>query len=215
MKSKYICIIFFILYLTSQFTNAVINTTNSTNVTTTKNPNPNTTKNISPTQISHCISGINLGYMIIHQPNATSLYIIGKTYNISWVWSNMVTEIPSHIDVYIQNTNVQITWNNQILSKQSVIKQWFLWTPNELIDGKYKIRLVPDGKENFNNPDICYKDGECLPSVSATFLITNPTSNYDDTNISDPYPPNSSSKKIYNKYFIYIIIFKILFITII
>jgi hypothetical protein len=71
-----------------------------------------------------------------------------------------------------------------------------MWKPVGLVDGKYKLRLVPDGKETYNvpaNQQPCFADGEAIPSVSAAFSISN--SQGELASYPDQYPPNDSRKQ--------------------
>ena len=90
---------------------------------------------------------------------------------------------------------VRTTWKQKIAEKQTVEPRWFMWTPEGLLDGKYKIRLVPDGKETFDVPANlrpCTGNGETIPSVSASFTLSNPRG--DLANYPDQFPPNSAEK---------------------
>lgn len=150
---------------------------------------------LEPTPII-CKPGISIGYMLIRQPNITSMMTVGNTYNVSWDWSIMVTKPPTYVDVYIQlmTPGVRTTWKQQIKMKQSVEPRWFLWKPDGMADGKYKLRLVPDGKETFNvasNLQPCFENGESIPSVSAAFTVSNPKG--DLANYPDQFPPNSAA----------------------
>lgn len=163
----------------------------------------NDTVNVSPegnnTDIAEappvaCKPGSTVGYMIIRQPNMSSIVTVGTPYNISWQWSVAVTQIPAYVDVYVQlmTSGVTVTWKNKVLSQQSTDPSWFMWTPKAMMDGKYKMRLVPDGKETWGVPANelpCFSNGESIPSVSATFSVVNSKGELIDTR--NDYMPNS------------------------
>lgn len=163
----------------------------------------NTTMIESPLKI--CKPGNNVGYMLIRSPNITSRASVGKQMNISWDWSISVLTPPTYINAYIQlmAPGVRTTWKQIVAEKQSVNPRWFLWTPDALVDGQYKLRLVPDGKETFNIPaniQPCFANGECIPSVSASFTLSNHRG--DLANYPQSYPANSAAKTNQPEYLI-------------
>lgn len=157
-----------------------------------------------------CQPGINIGYMLIRKPNITSMLTIGIPYNVSWDYTTAVKKEPVFINVYIQliASGIPVTWKNQIFSNQTATPRWFIWTPDKLVNGKYKIRIVPDGKENYNIPanlQPCFENGESLPSVSAAFTLSNPSGTNIDVSV-DKYPPYSKGHKLTVFTFYYCII---------
>jgi hypothetical protein len=180
-------VLFFCLTLSANAQNAsspVVDTPESVSNDTTVDPAP-----------VACKPGINVGYMLIRQPNITSMFTIGNTYNVSWDWSISVSKPAQYVDMYVQLVapGVQVTWKKKILEKQGTSPRWFMWKPDGLVDGKYKIRLVPDGKETYGvraDEQPCFDNGESIPSVSASFSISNPRG--DLGNYPDPFPPNSA-----------------------
>ena len=130
-----------------------------------------------------CTPGISVGYMMIRKPNITSVVYTGSLYNVSWDYSVTVNNPPKYVDVYIQSiaSGLRTTWKNKIAENISTARQHFFWEPKSLADGKYKLRLVPDGKETFNVPADklpCFGDGESVPSVSATFKVFSPKGSF-------------------------------------
>lgn len=149
--------------------------------------------------VTPCTPGNSVGYMIIRQPNITSMVTVGQMYNVSWDWSIAVTKPPSYVDVYVQMiaSGVQVTWKNKVASRMPVEPRWFLIKLDGLFDGKYKLRLVGDSKETFNVPANqlpCFENGESIPSVSAAFSVVN--SKGDLTPGTDMFPPNSKASRM-------------------
>lgn len=119
---------------------------------------------------------------------------VGTKYNISWAYTKAVTNLPSYFDIYMQDISLATTWKKQIASKVPAVPQWFWYTPLGLADGKYKIRLVPDGKETFNVPvdqQPCFSNGQAIPSVSAAFSVVNPRGGLQS--YPESYPANSGA----------------------
>ena len=148
-----------------------------------------------------CVPGTSIGYMLIFQPNISSLLTVGTEYNVSWKWSVAVNNPPSYVDAYIQivNRNIPVSWKNQIAANMPATQTWFLWTPSGLVNGKYQLRLVPDGKETYNiaaNLLPCFSSGQSLPSVSAEFSIYNSAGSL--PSYSDGYAPNAAQKNPLN-----------------
>ena len=144
-----------------------------------------------------CSAGNSIGYMILHQPNISSLVTTASMYNVSYDFSVAVTKPPTYLDVYLQlvATGVRTTWSNKIASKVPTDPRWFQVKIDGVVQGKYQIRLVPDGKETFNVPANqlpCFANGEAIPSVSAIFSVSNPSG--DLANYPDRYPANGSKK---------------------
>lgn len=144
-----------------------------------------------------CKPGNAVGYMMIRQPNMSSLVYVNTVYNISWDYTKTVTTRPTFIDFFVQliAPGIRVTWSKEIERNVTAEPSWFLWEPKGLVDGKYKIRLVPDGKETWNiDPGKlpCFANGESIPSVSATFTVANPRN--DIVDYPDRFPPNTSSR---------------------
>jgi len=100
------------------------------------------------------------------------------------------------LDVYVQleAPGVPETWKTIVAQNVPSNPTWFLWKPTGLVDGSYKLRFVPDGKETFNVPANklpCFASGESIPFVTAEFRITNPSGNLGS--YPDPYAPNGTS----------------------
>ena len=193
----------------------------ATNIAVIKDPIPvsdNSTTSGEEAKPIGCTPGNSVGYMLIRKPNITSMLTVGTPYNISWDWSISVTKPPVYLDAYIQlmAPGVRTTWKQEIAKKIPVEPRWFMWTPDGLLDGKYKIRLVPDGKETFNvaaNLQPCFENGASIPSVSASFSMSNPRG--DLSNYPDQFPPNSSGPILISpsSMYLYVLIVSILFMT--
>lgn len=199
---------FLITIVNAQFSTVPANQPNGNGNGTSLPSSPGTSPQTSNTTNPACVNGVN-GQMLIFQPNMSSLVTVGTAYNVSWSWSILVTKPPSFVDVYIQliAPGVRETWKQKIAEKQSVDPRWFWWTPEGLVDGVYKMRLVPDGKETFgvnakNLP--CFANGESVPSASAEFTISNPRGELN--NYPDKFPPNSAGTALEpeNTEFIYV-----------
>ena len=203
-------IVQFILLL-SLLTSGVLsqNSTSSVNIivpttTSAAAPTPSTSEptngdeDVQPDPIL-CTPGNSVGYMIIRKPNITSHVTVGMQYNVTWDWSITVTKLPSYVDVYIQLVapGIATTWKKQVAKEVSTEPRWFFWKPEGLVDGKYKLRLVPEGKETYNVPanvQPCFSNGEAIPSVSAAFTVTN--SKGDLSSYPDQFPPNAAKKQM-------------------
>jgi hypothetical protein len=162
--------------------------------------NGNNGNNDNDTQPILCTPGNSVGYMIIRKPNITSMIMVGTQYNVTWDWSITVTKPPNYVDVYIQliAQDITTTWKRQGAQHVPVNPRWFIWKPDGMVDGKYKLRLVPDGKETYNiaaNLQPCFSNGEAIPSVSAAFTVTN--SKGDIGTYPDQFPPNKSQRAYY------------------
>jgi hypothetical protein len=143
-----------------------------------------------------CKPGESTGYGISRMPNSTSKVVVGTPFNVSWDYTVGVTTPPTFMDVYVQliASGVRERWNNQI-ARVPAEPRWFIWTPIGFVNGRYKLRYVPDGKETFNiaaDKLPCFENGESVPFVSATFSISN--SRGDLGNYRDPFAPNSARK---------------------
>lgn len=129
-----------------------------------------------------CKPGLTIGYMIIRQPNISSIVYVDKVYNVSWEYSNSVSKPPGIVNAYVQliAPGIRPTWSKQIAENVSTSARQFWWEPKSLVDGKYKLRLVPDGKETFGVSAAslpCFENGEAIPSVSATFQVVSARGN--------------------------------------
>ena len=155
----------------------------SANVTLTSTTVPSTTTSDSSpdaTQTASCQFGAT-GYAIVMQPNASSIVFPGSKFNVSWIYTNTVTNKPTFVDVYAQCLtcpSVKVTFNNQVASKVPVNNntRQFWWIPENLQDGKYKLMIVPDGKKVFGvpaNEQPCFEAGESQPGQSALFQVYN------------------------------------------
>ena len=169
------------IHTTSPSAASSTSTTSGTQPTATVDPQQpsasNDTEVIEEPAPVACTPGISVGYMLIWQPNITSIVNVGRKYNVSWEYTKTVNKPPSFLDVYVQNLATAVTWKNRIAQNIPTEPRWFWWTPVGLADGRYKIRLVPDGKETFNvkaNEQPCFSNGESIPSVSAVFNVVNP-----------------------------------------
>jgi len=163
--------------------------------TTSSSIAPNQTQEGQPEDdnIVPCTPGIT-GYGL---PNITSKVVVGTPVNVSWDYTVTVTNPPSYIDVYIQMFAPGIVekWSIQVAKKIPSEPRWFMWTPEGLVDGKYKLRFVPDGKEIFNIPANkfpCFSNGESQPFVTALFSVSN--SKGDLGVYPDPFSPNASTR---------------------
>lgn len=154
--------------------------------------------------VVECVPGQTLGYMLVRQPNITSVAYINNPYLIRWDYTGTVTKEPSFVDIYLQQVapGVRVTWKNQIA--KNVTGRFYWWQPKGLLDGKYKVRIVPNGKETFNikaSEQPCFENGEAVPSVSSTFKMFNirtsdieavGTSRFDPTSSATRYDITSS-----------------------
>lgn len=161
-----------------------------------------------------CVPGISLGYLLIRQPNMSSIVTVGNSMNVSWDWSVSVKKIPQYVDVYIQliAPGFPVTWKQQLIKQQAVNPRWFIFKVQGLADGKYKIRLVPDGKETYNvRADAlpCFADGEAIPSVSSSFSVANSAGEIG--NYPDLFPPNSVDKLSIGLHVIVLVVLVIIF----
>lgn len=165
---------------------------------TTINPEDAGTTSVESSDVVTCKQGLTVGYMLIRQPNISSVVYTGTKYNVSWDYSVAVTSPPSFIDAYIQYMapGIRTTWKNKIASNVSASSRQFWWEPKSLVDGKYKLRLVPDGKETYDVPANqlpCFADGESIPSVSATFKVYTPKTMTGE--FPEKFPPSSGNEK--------------------
>jgi len=124
-----------------------------------------------------CVPGTQIGSMLIRSPNMSSIVMVGSNVNVTWDYSTLVTNPPAYVDMYTQLVapGTPPKWVQQ-LSNRSVSPRWIIWTPSGLIDGKYKIMLVPDGKMTDGvaaNKLPCFSNGQVVPSSSAEFSISN------------------------------------------
>lgn len=173
-------------------------TLNSIVVSTTTDLPTQSSNDSSPVptnEIVDCTPGGSTGYGLVRKPNITSMVKIGVAYNVSWDWTVTVTKPPTYLDVYVQlfAAGIAEKWNTKVASNVPVDPRWFMWTPTGLVDGKYKLRFVPDGKETFNVPANqlpCFSNGESVPFVTAQFSISN---GQGDLGVyPDPYAPSSA-----------------------
>lgn len=146
-------------------------------------------------EIIPCVAGISTGFGLVRKPNITSKIQIGIPYNVSWDWTVTITKPPQYIDVYIQLMAPYVAekWTTVVAKNIPSEPRWFMWTPEGLVDGKYKLRFVPDGKETFKVPANelpCFANGESVPFVTAAFSVSN--SKGDLGVYDDPYAPSSS-----------------------
>lgn len=158
----------------------------------------NSTDDTQPEEnIVPCVPGIHTGYGLVRKPNITSKVIVGTQFNVSWDWTVTITNPPSYLDIYIQlfAPGLVEKWSTQVAKQVPSEPRWFMWTPEGLVDGKYKLRFVPDGKETFNVPADklpCFSNGESVPFVTAQFSVSN--SKGDLGVYPDPFSPNSSRR---------------------
>ncbi|KAI9193158.1 uncharacterized protein BJ171DRAFT_412586, partial [Polychytrium aggregatum] len=160
-----------------------------TGPTATGTVNANGTAAASP---SPCVPGTVLGSFIISAPNISSIFLVGSTVTITWKYSPTVTKPPKTINAFYQDVSITTTWSNKIGIGLTTTNNTLQWTIPPLLDGKYEVRLVPDGKETFNIPQDqmpCFSNGEALPAVSGAFSIQNPI--YVSPTV-DRFPPNTS-----------------------
>lgn len=148
-------------------------------------------------KVVECVAGQTLGYMLVRQPNITSVAYVGNPYLIRWDYTITVSKQPEYVDIYLQQVapGVRVTWKNQIA--RNVTGRYFWWQPKGMLDGKYKIRIVPNGKETYNvkaSEQPCFENGEAVPSVSSTFKMFNPkVSDIDSTSPLGKYDPYSAA----------------------
>lgn len=149
-----------------------------------------------------CKPGLSFGKILIRTPNATSVVFTGIKYNVSWEYDKLVTVIPSYLDVYLQMDGVKQTWNNKIAENVDASQRWFIWEPKAMLNGRYRMRMVPEGKETYNVPANklpCFENGEAVPTSSwQPFKVVDPNTNsieYPDTfgptvawAVNDKYP---------------------------
>jgi len=172
------------------------NNTLSTN-TSIPTPADNSSTPVPTNEIVSCSPGILTGYGLVRKPNISSTITVGTPYNVSWDWTVTVTKPPSYLDIYIQlfANGVPEKWNTVVAKNVPSDPRWFIWTPIGLVDGKYKLRFVPEGKETFNIPANllpCFANGESVPFVTAQFSVSNLKG---DLGVyGDPYAPNSARK---------------------
>ncbi len=145
-----------------------------------------------------CKPGINLGRAFVRTPNSTSIVTVGQAYKVSFDFNKVVTKPPKFLDVYVQllAAGIEEKWDKKVLSNVSPTPNWFFWTPVGLINGKYRLMIVSDGKMHIGVPADkrpCYTDGESLPSSSGEFKVVNVGSGGLDT-YPDPFAPSSISK---------------------
>src|SRR6478609_7995112 len=198
MRTQSVLLLFFVLLsIMTNGSSQSITTIDKVPIVTTTSSSiaPNQTQEGQPEDdnIVPCTPGIT-GYGL---PNITSKVVVGTPVNVSWDYTVTVTNPPSYIDVYIQMFAPGIVekWSIQVAKKIPSEPRWFMWTPEGLVDGKYKLRFVPDGKETFNVPANnlpCFANGESVPFVTASFSVSNAKGDLGVYN--DPYAPNASSR---------------------
>lgn len=150
-------------------------------------------------KVVECVPGQTLGYMLVRQPNITSVAYVGNPYLIRWDYTITVSKEPQYVNIYLQQIapGVRVTWKNQIAT--NVTGKYYWWQPKGMLDGKYKIRIVPNGKETYNikaSEQPCFENGESVPSVSSTFKMFNPKVSDIDSGVgisSGKYDPASSA----------------------
>lgn len=153
-------------------------------------------------KVVECVAGQTLGYMLVRQPNITSVAYVGNPYLIRWDYTMTVTKEPQYVNIYLQQiaSGVRVTWKNQIAS--NVTGRYYWWQPKGMLDGKYKIRIVPNGKETYNvkaSEQPCFENGEAVPSVSSTFKMFNPKVSDIDIGVSlssGKYDPAAASNAV-------------------
>jgi hypothetical protein len=160
-----------------------------------------TTEVAPPEEVKACVQGQVFGYATFVTPNMTSKAYVGNSFNISWKFTPNVKKLPDYVDLKLQMlaSKVEVDWNTVIASQVPTIPMYYIWTPKNALDGSYKLRLVPNGKETFILPSEqlskkqpCFEAGEAVPSVSSSFRLINPISAIDDgTGSSSTYGPSN------------------------
>lgn len=171
-------------------------TSNTTSLPTSQQEGPLPETESHESSVVECVPGQTLGYMLVRQPNITSVAYINNPYLIRWDYTGTVSKEPSFVDIYLQQVapGVRVTWKNQIA--KNVTGRYYWWQPKGLLDGKYKVRIVPNGKETFNikaTEQPCFENGEAVPSVSSTFKMFNVKSSDIDSVGTTKFDPTSSA----------------------
>lgn len=156
-----------------------------------------------PPEKPACMQGQVFGYALMPSFNISSKVYTGNPYNISWKFTNNVKKSPDFINIKLQmlDPKIQVDWANVIGENIPNEPSWWIWTPKSSLDGNYKIRIVPNGKETFIRPidmltkkQPCFEDGEAIPSVSSTFRLINPKESIDSSgSYSSQFGPSTGS----------------------
>ncbi len=121
---------------------------------------------------------------------------MGSKSLIEWKYTPLVTRPPATVDLKIQAIGEGIVerWETTVLRAIPLQNATRIeWTVSSLNDGKYKLRLVPEGKETFGvalDKMPCFADGQAIPGNSGEFKVVNPVIL---TSAPDPLPPNTSA----------------------
>jgi len=172
----------------------------NTSTTTMTSTTTNSTTTLPDSNATACTSGSKLGYYTFTSPGYTSTVTVGQPFNISWTPTSLVTSPPKFFNIRLQLIldGVPITWSTVVVNNYPVDSSPYVWNPQAFADGNYQLRLVPDGKENFQtNPTPCYPDGSAVPSISSVFSMVNAGTL---STFNDPLPPNSGSMREFNSF---------------